>query len=322
MKKFMAFLFIIAVSFFLPGFQNVSHAGVKTKAALICMNWSDVHWIRMKHGALARVEEFALRGHDIDLMCLAPENYDIEKQIEMVRQAIEAKVKYIIIACPDAEALNGVLKEASDAGIKIIYVDSPATFPASVTYATDNFAAGAEVGRYLQKTLEADGISNGIIGIINTNENSESCHKRIDGFVSAFKDTKFMFVTQTYSDTDSSRAKEIAKGMIENGIAAIFGVDNYATIGATAAIRETTALNGKKPSCIGWDASDENASALEDGSLSACLIQIPWYMGAMAISAVVDMEQGTEMNGLFSESGYVLVTQENFKLPEYSAMDF
>ena len=321
MKKFMAFLFIIAVSFFLPGFQNVSHAGVKTKAALICMNWSDVHWIRIKHGALARVEEFALRGHDIDLMCLAPENYDIEKQIEMVRQAIEAKVKYIIIACTDPEDLNGVLKEASDAGIKIIYVDSPATFPASVTYATDNFSAGAEVGRYLKKTLEADGISSGIIGIINTNENSESCHQRVTGFISELKDTKFMFVSQSYSDTNSSRAKEIAKGMIENGVAAIYGVDNYATIGASAAVREAS-QNSRKAYCVGWDASDENVEAVEDGSLSACLIQIPWNMGIMAVSAVVEMEQGTEMKGLFSESGYLLVTENNVKLPGYYSREF
>lgn len=307
MKKIIALLLAV----FFIGLPCDSFAGIKTKAALITMNSSDVHWIRLKYGALARVEEFALRGDQVDLMCLAPKNYDIEEQIKMIREAIAAEVSYIIIACADPERLNGALKEALDAGIKIIYVDSPATIEGSATFATDNREAGAQIGEYLRKVLEQDGITKGMVGIITTNGYSDSCQERIEGFTSALKDTELMFTIHNYQDTNSARARKLAEGMIEIGVVAVYGADNYATIGAASAVK-AAAMKGKKVYCAGWDNSEENLSAVQEGSLLACMLQDPWSMGKRAITAVVNMESGAKtMHGVIDHTGAFMVTQDN-----------
>lgn len=42
------------------------------------------------------------------------------------------------------DAISGALKEAAAAGVKIVYVDSPANVDAAATFSTDNAAAGQE----------------------------------------------------------------------------------------------------------------------------------------------------------------------------------
>ena len=308
MKKFLTLLLLI-ISFLLLSVPDIVFAGVKTKAALITMNAIDFHWIRLRHAALAKVEEFAAAGDEIELICLTPKVYDIQKQIELIREAIAEKVNYIIIGCLDPTEENEALQEALNAGIKIIYVDSPATLKSSATYATDNFSGGVEMGNYLKKFLNEQGITEGIIAVINAISHAPSCIKREEGFLSALKDTKFMFVSHHYFDNDSSKAEEIAKNMVDNGVIAIYGTDHYATFGASTAIKNASGEN--KVYCVGWDASDENLSQIEEGCLLACVAQNPEIMGKRAVSAVVEMEKGKNFDEIENDTGIFIITKEN-----------
>ena len=229
---------------------------------------------------------------------------------EKIQLAIADGVNYIIIACNDGTSANRALQEALDAGIKIIYVDAPATLKASATYATDNFAGGKQIGEYLKALFDKDGVTEGTIGIVDAQAGVQSCQDRYDGFASVFKDTKFVMGERQYSDGDNSKAQELANTLINNGVVAIYGTNDGATNGSAAAVKDAI-NNGMKIYCVGWDKSDSNIAHVEGGELLAFAAQNPNVMGEMAIDAVVALESGKDLEGAVVDTGVSTVTKEN-----------
>lgn len=305
MKKLLAVLLVLALVL-----TGTAFAGVKTKVGLITMDQMDVHWVRLKNAAEERVNELNKQGNEITMVWLAPETKDNQQQIEKIQNAVADGVNYIIIACNDGTSANRALQEALDAGIKIIYVDAPATLKASATYATDNFAGGKQIGEYLKALFDKDGVTEGTIGIVDAQAGVQSCQDRYDGFASVFKDTKFVLGERQYSDGDNSKAQELANTLINNGVIAIYGTNDGATNGSAAAVKDAI-NNGMKIYCVGWDKSDSNIAHVEGGELLAFAAQNPQIMGKLAIDAVVELESGKDLGGATVDTGVSTVTKDN-----------
>lgn len=304
MKKFLAALLMVLCV------ASMAFAGVKTKIGLITMDQMDVHWVRLKNAAEARVAALNKEGNEIEMVWLAPETKDNQQQIEKIQNAVADNVNYIIIACNDGTSANRALQEALDAGIKLIYVDAPATLKASATYATDNFAGGKQIGEYLMEVFKKNGVTEGTIGIVDAQPGVQSCQDRYDGFASVFKGTKFQMGERQYSDGDNSKAQELANTLINNGVIAIYGTNDGATNGAAAAVKDAK-NNGTNIYCVGWDKSDSNIAHVEGGELLAFAAQNPNVMGEMAIDAVVELENGKDLGGATVDTGVSTVTAEN-----------
>ena len=285
-------------------------APVETKVGLITMDQMDVHWVRLQEAAQARVDELNEEGNNIEMTWLAPETKDNAQQIDKINTAVADGVNYIIIACNDATSCNMALQEAMDAGIKVIYVDAPASLEASATFATDNYAGGVQAGEYLLNVLTEAGLTEGTIGIVDAQPGVDSCQNRYDGFASVFEDTAFELGERQYSDGDNSKAQELANTLINNGVIAIYGTNDGATNGAAAAVADA-ANNGTTIYCVGWDKSDSNLAHVENGELLAFMAQNPDIMGSSAIDAVVALEQGEDLGGEVVDTGVSTVDAEN-----------
>ena len=283
---------------------------VETKVGLITMDQMDVHWVRLHDAAEAKVNELNEAGNKIELEWLAPETKDNAQQIEKLNAAISDGCNYIIIACNDATSANMTLQEAMDQGIKIIYVDAPASLEASATFATDNFAGGKQAGEYLLDVLTKEGVTEGTIGIVDAQAGVDYCQNRYDGFASVFEGTNFELGERQYSDGDNSKAQELANTLIANGVVAIYGTNDGATNGAAAAVADA-ANNGQTIYCVGWDKSDSNIAHVEGGELLAFMAQNPDVMGEKAIEAVVAMEGGEDLGGEVVDTGVSTVDASN-----------
>ena len=299
-----------ATAFAADDFDASKGAGVDTKVALITMDQMDVHWVRLKNAAEERVKAYNDAGAKIDLNWLAPETKDNAQQIQKIETAIADGANYIIISANDATSCNKALEEATDAGIKIIYVDATATVPAAATYATDNYAGGVQAGEYMKKVLDEAGVKEGTIGIVDAQAGVESCENRYQGFASVFEGTDFTLGERQYSDGDNAKAQELANTLIANGVVAIYGTNDGATNGAAAAVKDAAA-NGETIYCVGWDKSDSNIAHVEGGELLAFMAQNPNVMGEMAIDAVVALENGEDLGGAVVDTGVSTVSAEN-----------
>jgi ribose transport system substrate-binding protein len=271
-------------------------AEVNTKVALITMDQMDEHWISVKQGADDKVAELNAQGNNIEMVWLAPETKDNQQQIEKINAAVADNVNYIIIAANDATSCNRALEEAIDAGIKIIYVDATATIPAEAVYATDNFKGGVLAGEYMKKLLADNGVTEGMIGIVDAQPGVQSCQDRYDGFASVFEGSAFTLGERQYSDGDNSKAQELATTLINNGVVAIYGTNNGAANGAAAACKDAAA-NGKKIWMVGWDKSGSNLAHVEADEMQGFVAQNPYQMGYMAIEGVFHLESVEDLAG-------------------------
>ena len=192
-------------------------SGEPIKITLITMDQMDVHWVKLEKAAKAKVEELKGSGVDIEYNWLAPEKKDNAQQIQMIETATNDGSDVIIISVNDSTACNDALQAALDKGIKLIYVDATASLDASATFATDNFAAGAQAGEAMKQYLADANLTEGEIGIVSAQAGVQSCIDRVDGFKSAFEGTGFTMGEVQYSDGDAVKAQELTNALIQIG---------------------------------------------------------------------------------------------------------
>ncbi len=272
------------------------------KIALITMDSVDQHWVSLKEGA---EEEAKADGVTVDFM--APDVKDDAKQIECINNAVAGGYDAILVAANSEDAVSGALQEAVDAGIKIVYVDSPANVEAEATFSTDNKAAGKTAGEEMIKALEDKGIKDGSIGIVNINTSTNSTIQREEGFREALEGTDYELLETQYCEGDAAKAQTIAENYITEGVVGIFGANEGAATGTGNAIK---ASGSDEIVGVGFDKSDTLKGLIEDGYLVCTMAQNPDQMGKLGVQACIKALNGENLGGEVTDTGVSVLTKE------------
>lgn len=272
------------------------------KIALITMDSVDQHWVSLKEGA---EEEAKADGVTVDFM--APDVKDDAKQIECINNAVASGYDAILVAANSEDAVSGALQEAVDAGIKIVYVDSPANVEAEATFSTDNKAAGKTAGEEMIKALEDKGIKDGSIGIVNINTSTNSTIQREEGFREALEGTDYELLETQYCEGDAAKAQTIAENYITEGVVGIFGANEGAATGTGNAIK---ASGSDEIVGVGFDKSDTLKGLIEDGYLVCTMAQNPDQMGKLGVQACIKALNGEDLGGEVTDTGVSVLTKE------------
>ena len=267
---------------------QTASTGEGYKVALITMDSIDQHWITLKEGAEKAASELG-----VELVFMAPNTKDDAQQIEQVNNAVAGGCDAIIVAANGPDAISSALNEASAAGVKIVYVDSPANVPAEATFSTDNTAAGTTAGQTMLDELSAKGITSGKIGIVNVNAATASTVAREAGFRAAFDGTDFELLETQYGEGDAAKSQAIAENYITQGVVGIFGCNEGSTNGAGNAVKAA----GADVVCVGFDKSDAILGLIDDGYILATMAQNPDVMGYEGVKAAVAALNGENLGG-------------------------
>ncbi|HNX63007.1 MAG TPA: substrate-binding domain-containing protein [Candidatus Limiplasma sp.] len=303
MKKFLAILCVLALSLsvFAASAETVK-ATQAWKIALITMDSIDQHWVKLNEGAQAKATELG-----VTVTFMSPNTKDDAQQIECVNNAVAGGYNAIMVAANGPDAISSALKEAQAAGVKIVYVDSPANVPAEATFSTDNQAAGKTAGETMIAALTAAGVTEGSIGIVNVNAATDSTVKREAGFRSAFDGTKFTILETQYGEGDAAKSQTIAENYITQGVVGIFGANEGSTTGTGNAIK----ASGKTVIGVGFDKSDAILGLIKDGYLLATMAQNPDVMGAKGVEACVQALEGQTLGGAVTDTGVSVLTKDS-----------
>lgn len=310
MKKFLAVLLVLVT---VCGFAFANGSSETTsdnyKIVLITMDQMDQHWVAVDKGCKDAAAELG----NVDYTWLAPDVKDDAKQIECVNNAVAQGADCILLAANGPNAVTAALKEAKNAGVEIVYVDSAADFPGRRLLATDNRAGGHKIGDALLEELNARGIKSGKIGVIGVNAATESCNQREFGFRDAFEGKGYDLLETQYCDGDASRAKDMAANFIAQGCVAVYGANEGSTVGVGNAVRE--AGTDKVVGC-GSDASDMNKSLVKEGSLLCIMAQAPYQMGYQGVKSAVEvlsgnLPEGAQLDPYYVDTGVSVVTKAN-----------
>ena len=283
--------------------QTGSETAGGAKIALITMDSIDQHWITLNDGAQKAAAEL-----NVEVTFMSPNTKDDAQQIECVNNAVAGKYDAIIVAANGPDAISSALKEAQSAGVKIVYVDSPANVEAEATFSTDNKAAGQTAGEEMKKALEAAQVTSGKIGIINVNAATDSCVMREEGFRAAFEGTDFELLETQYGEGDAAKSQTIAENYITQGVVGIFGCNEGSTTGAGNAIK----ANGSGSIIgVGFDKSDAILNLIADGYLLCTMAQNPDVMGYEGVKAAVQAVNGESLGGAVTDTGVSVLTKDS-----------
>jgi ribose transport system substrate-binding protein len=271
------------------------------KIALITMDSIDQHWVTLNEGAQAKAKELG-----VEVTFMSPNTKDDAQQIECVNNAVAGKYDAIIVAANGPDAISSALNEAISAGIKVVYVDSPANVDAEATFSTDNVAAGTTAGEEMIKALEAAGTKSGKIGIVNVNAATQSTVDREEGFRKAFEGTDFELLETQYGEGDAAKSQSIAENYITQNVVGIFGCNEGSTTGTGNAIK---ASNNSGIIGVGFDKSDAIMNLIGDGHLLCTMAQNPDVMGSMGVEACVKALEGESLGGKVTDTGVSVLTK-------------
>ena len=273
------------------------------KIAVITMDSVDQHWVSLKEGA----EEEA-KADDVTVDFMAPDVKDDAKQIECINNAVTGGYDALMVAANSEDAVSGALQEAIDAGMKLVYVDSPANVEAEATFSTDNKAAGKTAGEEMIKALEDKGVKDGSIGIVNINNSTNTAIQREAGFREAFEGTDYELLETQFCEGDAAKAQTIAENYITEGVVGIYGTNEGASTGVGNAIK---ASGSDEIIGVGFDKSDTLKGLIEDGYLVCTMAQNPDQMGKLGVQACIKALNGEDLGGEVTDTGVSVLTKES-----------
>lgn len=120
-------------------------------ACLITKTDTNPFFVKMKEGAVAKAKELG-----VDLKTYAGKiDGDSESQVAAIETCIADGAKGILITASDTAGIVSSVKQARDAGVLVIALDTPLDpiDAADATFATDNLLAGELVGKWAAETL-------------------------------------------------------------------------------------------------------------------------------------------------------------------------
>src|SRR5689334_17532932 len=141
-------------------------------------------WSVVKKGA-----EAASKAEGVKLIW-SPSNNDPQKEAQLIQAAVSQKVDGLAVSVPNADAIKGALKQASDAGIPIITLNSGADQSKALGAITHVGQDEVVAGRAAGQRLKEEGAKK-VLCVIHEQSNvglQQRCQGVKEGFGSAVTD--------------------------------------------------------------------------------------------------------------------------------------
>jgi ABC-type sugar transport system substrate-binding protein len=238
--------------------------------------------------------EMAAKDAGIELL-VSVHDHDISKETTFIEDYIARKVNAILITPESEDASVAAIKQAFDAGIKIICFNTcinkaDATKYVSAFYETDQASLGLQTGEYLAGWLAKNMAGKEVnIGILQC-DRFEACKRRGDGFRKALNDKGIKWTEVANQegfmpDVGSTVAESMLQANPKINI--LWSENEGGTVGEVIAVR-TMGLSGKV-FVFGTDISTQLAEMLaaDDNILQAVTGQAPRSMGGDSVMAAL-----------------------------------
>lgn len=264
---------------------------------------SNDFWTALVEGAKLGAEEFGAR---IEVTGGRSEA-DLQAQEQKIRESIKKKPDAILVAPCDYSAMDDVLQEIIDAGIKLILIDSTTEKDiAETTVSTDNYRAGKELGEYAGTLLE----EHSQIGVMGHVKGSSTEMEREDGIRAGLGDFESQIVDVVFCDSSYDKAYSLTTQMLEEHpeMDMIIATNEYGAVGSARAVKDM-GMTGKVK-MAGFDNSVEEIQLLEAGVFEGIIIQKPFNMGYLGVEQAIRVLEGKNVEKTL-DSGCKLITRKN-----------
>jgi ribose transport system substrate-binding protein len=292
--------------------RKPASGGDRLEIAVIPKGTTHEFWKSIHAGALDAAKETGVTVHWKG----PPKEDDRAQQQKVVEDFISRKVDGIVLAPLDDVALAPVVKEASQAGIPVVVIDSDLRGTDHLSFiATDNRKGGALGAERLGKLLGGKGR----VIMLRHQEGHASTKNREEGFLEAMK-ASFPGIEIVSSDqyggptSNSSQAKaEHLLTRFKDGVDGIFCSNESSTFGMLLAL-QSAGLAGKIR-FVGFDSSEKLVAGLAAGHVDGLVVQNPRKMGYLGVKAIVSHLRKEPVEKRV-DTGVLVATRENMAEPD------
>ncbi|MGO1372099.1 MAG: sugar ABC transporter substrate-binding protein, partial [Senegalia sp. (in: firmicutes)] len=254
----------------------------------ITMDLGNPYFVRLTDGMKEKAEEL-----NIDLSIHDGKN-EVEPQIKAMEDLITQQVDAIILSANNSQALNSKVKEAKDAGIKVIAanapVENPDAFIGSIEY-DNGFQAGEIAGEYIRDNLDGKA-KVAILQLSTIPAALERTKGQKEGLLSLAPDAEIV------AEPDAS-TRELGLNAIETllqshpDLNVVLGVNDDSVLGAYQAMK-AAGKEGEDVALVGFDAIEEALLKIKEGGIYRGTIDIaPFESGKVIIeTAKKVLEEG------------------------------
>ncbi|WNC15599.1 substrate-binding domain-containing protein [Brevibacillus brevis] len=274
----------------------------KTVALIVRMKHGD-YWRTVKLGA-----EMAAKEYDLNLNFYAPDyEEDSQSQMELVNQAARDGYDALVVAPSDDSVLQEAISQTKG-GVPIIALDAEGERAEVAGYiGTDNYDMGKKA---CEKMIQLIGKS-GRIALVGTGRGKEGATRREQGVRDVIAQNRQVeLVASRYAQPDKKLVGELIRELIQSepDIRGIIALDAGTSISVAEEI-EKLGLQ-EKVKIVAIDSPLEVLEYLQEGVISATVIQKPFSMGYLGVKYALDASRGAGVPSRV-DTGTKVIDREN-----------
>lgn len=243
-------------------------SGEKLKVAFVPKLQGSPYFEAMNTGAQQAAEAMG----DIDWLYQGPTSADAAAQAQIVRSFIQQKVDALIVAPNDPDSMAPLMKQAQDAGIKVLTADTDA--PNSVREAFVNQATAEGIGNTTAETLMKAMGGKGKWAIVSCGETAENLNSWIaaeKAYVSQ-KYPEAQLVDVVFSGEDQARGTQMATDLMSAhpDLTGLVGQCTTSAVGVAQAVKDAGKIG--QVFTVGVGTPKSMKPYLADGSSSGSIL--------------------------------------------------
>jgi ribose transport system substrate-binding protein len=238
-----------------------------------------------------------------------PQKFDPTLQKPIIDAVVASKPDALLVAPTDVAAMQGPLKAAADAGIKVVLVDTTVNDPSfAVSQISSDNKGGGKAAFDAIKKLKPNG---GKVLVISVDPGISTTDARVAGFEAAAKaDAKFKYLGVQYSHDDPATAAKLVTAALQKDpdIAGIFGTNLFSAEGSATGVRQ--AGKTSSVSIVGFDAGPAQVKDLQAGTVQALVAQQPATIGQDGVAQALAALSGKPTVKKI-QTGFTIITKDN-----------
>jgi len=292
----------------------IANKGKGLTIQIVPMSTASDYWNALRKGAEQAAKDFGAEYGGITINYNGPaKNGDSAGQIDIMNNAVTAKVDGILLAATDPKALLQAVDDAVKAGIPTITVDSGVDpNDADSFICTNNVDACKALGEYMAGLMNKEGK----YAIVGDSYEFAAGKDRPEGFNEGMKEyPNVTYLGIQLANSDINKAASLTTNYLTANpdIKCIFATNDAAITGASNAFMQEN-INGKVLLCS-VDVSEDIIKYMRQGMIQGTVLQSPYDMGYQGVEAILKIKKGEKVEKQVDAKTYLL-TPDNLDSDE------
>ncbi len=213
---------------------------------------------------------------------------DTAQQQDDIQNFVTQQVNVILVNPVDSDAVVPAIEVANQANIPVIALDRGASGgELATTIASDNVQGGNLAGEELIRL-----VSSGSVAQLEGTPGADPARDRGQGFQDAIDaQSAVEVVASQTANFDRAEGLNVAENILQANpeIAGIFAQNDEMALGAVQALGASA---GDEVKVVGFDATEDGLSAIQDGTMNATVAQQPSEIGSLGVENAIRVIDG------------------------------